>query len=315
MMNYEEFKTELINLVNQEIDDRGLEEISMRFDTIKSPDGFNDRLIVSVGKSNMSMAFRLQEIFDSVSNGESMDRAVIRLVNSIAENISVIKTKEDDVKTFISDYEQVKEHTFLRMVPGDSPILDEAPHRMIADMGLVVNIDLENFSDENGRSCVVVTKPLMDMYDIDEEQLFADAEKNSIEKEPLTLKPLEDVIRSMIDRHECPSPAEIGIKTYIATNKTGFHGASVVAYKGFAEETSKTIGGSFYLIPSSVHEFLLIKDDGTPNPEDLNRMIEDVNSNVLNARDILSSQCYHYDAKTKALETGMDYVRRTKAVA
>jgi len=248
-MNYEEFKTELMNLLSLEIDDRGLDEISLRFDTIKSPDGFNDRLIVYVGKSNMSMAFRLQEIFDSVSNGESMDRAVIRLVNSIADNIKVIKTKEDDVKTFISDYEQVKEHTFLRMVPGDSPILDEAPHRMIADMGVVVNINLE------------------------------------------------DVIRSMIDRHECPSPADIGITTYIVSNKSGFHGAAVIAYPGSAQQIAEKLGGGYFCVPSSTHEWLIILDDGTPNPEDLNKMIEDVNNTVLNPRDILSYQCYHYDAK------------------
>ena len=311
----EAFKTELMDLLTKEIADRGLEAISMKFDTLKSPDGLNDRLIVSVGKSKMSMAFRLQEVFDAVNDGESMDCAVNKMVNTITDNIEVIRTKESDVKSFISDYERVKDHTYLRLVPGNSPILDETPHRTIEDMALVVNVNLDNFSDENGRSCVVVSKPLMDMYGINEDELFADAENNSLSDEPLVLKPLEDVIRSMIDRHECPSPADIGITTYIATNKSGFHGASVVAYPGFAEHVAETVGGSYFLIPASVGEFLIIKDDGTPNPEDLNRMIEDVNKTVLNPRDILSHQCYHYDAENELFETGLDYARRTKAVA
>ena len=312
-MDFDEFKSTLMDLVTKEIEDRELEGISMKFDTINSPDGMTDRLIVSVGESKMSMAFRLKEIFRDVNEGESMDCAAIKMVNTIEANIDVVKTKESEVKDFVSDYEKVKDHTYLRLIPGNSPVLTETPHRMIEDMALVVNIHLENFSDENGRSCVVVTKPLMDMYGIDESQLFADAEKNSLAEEPIVFTPLADMIKSLIESNEIPSPEEAGIVTYIATNKSGFHGASVLAYPDFAEKAAETIGGSFYMLPSSVHEFILIKDDGKPNARDLNKMVRNVNETVLEPRDLLSSQCYHYDAKKKVLETGIQYANKVKA--
>lgn len=311
-MDFEEFKSELMDLVTEEVNNRGLEDISMKFDSINSPDGMTDRLIVSVGESKMSMAFRLKEIFRDVNEGESMDHAVYKMVNTIEANIEVIKTKEGDVKSFITDYEKVKDHTYLRMIPGDSPILKDTPHRMVEDMALVVNIHLESFSDENGRSCVVISRPLMEMYGIDEKQLFADAEKNSLENEPIVFTPLGDMIKSLIESEELPSPEEAGIVTYIATNKSGFQGASIAAYPDFAEKAAETIGGSFYMLPSSVHEFILIKDDGKPNAKDLNKMIRNVNETVLEPRDILASQCYHYDAKTKVLETGLSYAQRTQ---
>ncbi len=311
-MDFEEFKNELMDLITEEVNDRGLEGISMRFDSINSPDGMTDRLIVSVDDSKMSMAFRLKEIFKDVTEGESMDTAVYKMVNTIEANISVIKTKESDVKSFITDYEQVKEHTYLRLIPGNSPILGETPHKMIEDMAVVVNIQLVNFSDENGRSCVVVSKPLMEMYGIDEKQLFADAEKNSLANEPLVFTPLGDMIKHLIDAEEVPSPEEAGIVTYIATNKSGFQGAAVAAYPEFAQKAAEAIGGSFYMIPSSVHEFILIKDDGKPNARDLNKMIKNVNETVLEPRDLLSEQCYHYDAKTKVLETGLSYAAKVQ---
>ena len=61
------------------------------------------------------------------------------------------------------------------------------------------------------------------------------------------------------------------------------------------------------MLPSSVHEFILIKDDGRQKAKDLNKMIRNVNETVLEPRDFLSNQCYHYDAKTKVLETGVKY--------
>ena len=309
-MDFDEFKSTLMDLVSKEIEDREIDGISMRFDTINSPDGMTDRLIVSVGESKMSMAFRLKEIFRDVNDGESIDCAVIKMVNTIEANIDIVKTKESEVKDFVSDYEKVKDHTYLRLIPGNSPVLAETPHKMIEDMALVVNIHIENFSDENGRSCVVVTKPLMEMYGIDEAQLFADAEKNSLANEPIVFTPLADMIRSLIENEEVPSPEEAGIVTYIATNKSGFHGASIAAYPDFAKKAAKTIGGSFYMLPSSVHEFILIKDDGKPNAKDLNKMIRNVNETVLEPRDFLSDQCYHYDAKEKKLETGIQYAAR-----
>ena len=48
----------------------------------------------------MSMAFRLQEIFKSVEDGEDIDDAVFKMVNTIEESVDVIKTKEQDVKAF-----------------------------------------------------------------------------------------------------------------------------------------------------------------------------------------------------------------------
>ena len=307
IMDFEAFKNELMELVTQELDNRSIENISLKFNTINSPDGMTDRLIATVGDSKMSMAFRLKEIFTDYENGVDMDRCVDRICNTIKENISVIETKEGDVKAFITDYDQVKNYTFFRLVPGDSPVLKEAPHRKIQDMALVVSVHLVNFSDENGKSVVVVTKPLMEMYGVDENQLFADAEKNSISKEPIVFTPLVDMIKNLIENDEIPSPEDVGIVTYIATNKTGFHGAAVAAYPEFCEQAAEKLGGSFFMLPSSVHEFILIKDDGRQKAKDLNKMIRNVNETVLEPRDFLSNQCYHYDAKTKVLETGVKY--------
>ncbi|MBR5180795.1 MAG: hypothetical protein IKW88_00915 [Clostridiales bacterium] len=309
-MDFDEFKSTLMDLVSKEVEDRGLEDIALKLTTVDSPDGMTERLMVSVGESKMSMAFRLKEIYRDVENGEDIDHAVFKIVNTIEDNISVVKTKEADVKSFVTDYDKVKDHTYLRMIPGDSPVLKDTPHKMIEDMALVVNIHLETFSDDNGKSVVVVSKPLMEMYGIDEAQLFADAEKNSLANEPLVLTPLGDMIKHLIEAEELPSPEDVGIVTYIATNKSGFQGAAVAAYPDFCEKAAETLGGSFYMLPSSVHEFILIKDDGTPKAKDLNKMVKNVNETVLEARDFLSDQCYHYDAKTKVLETGLKYAQK-----
>lgn len=305
MMNYEDFKKDFLKAVEEEIDQRGLEEVSCRFDTIESPDGMTDRLMVSVGDSKMSMAFRLKEIYSDVDAGENLLIAADKTVNTIEANISVVKTKVQDVKDFVSDYGKVQQHTYLRMIPGDSPVLKNTPHKMIKDMALVVNIHLDDFSDANGKSVVVVSKPLMDMYGIDEDQLFADAKNNSIMNEPLVVKDLCGVVQELIPG-EIDEPGPGAPQVFVVSNESGFQGAPVITYPDFAEKLS-AFGKNFWVIPSSVHEFLFMKDDGQAKAKDLNAMIKNTNETVVEPRDFLSNQCYHYNAITKELTTGLEY--------
>ena len=304
MMDYEEFKVNLMDYVTEEIDNRGLEDISLKFQEIDSPDGVTDRLMVSIGDSKMSMEFRLQQIFDTVQKGELIEDAAYNVVDTIEENITVCKTKQHEIKDWITDYDNVKDHTYLRMIPGDSPILAHTPHKKFEDMALVVNFHVDSLTDSNGRSCVVVSDELMSLYGVDEKQLFSTAEINSVVNEPLNLVPLVDMIKSITDVEV--SSDEVPV-TYVASNKSGFQGAAVLGYPDFCEKAAEALGGSFYLLPSSVHEFILVKDDGLRYAKDLNAMVKNVNMTVLEPRDILSEQCYHYDAKAKILETGLKY--------
>ena len=307
MTNFARFQNDLMDRVREELDERGIKDISLKLDTINSPDGVTDRLIVSVGESKMSMAFRLNDIFSDYENGQDIDDIVDRVCNTIKENTTVISSKENPVKAFITDYDQVKDNLYLRMIPGNSPILKETPHKLVGDMAVVVSVQLPAMSDSNGKSVVVVSTPLMDMYGVSKEQLFNDAEKACTKNDPLKFVPLGDIIRHLIDLEDLPDPAEVGITTYIASNASGFQGAGVLAYPDFFDKAVAELDGSFWLIPSSVHEFILIKDDGKAKAADLNKMIRDVNKSVLEPRDILSEQCYHFDAIEKTLTTGLDY--------
>ena len=308
-MDYGDFKKAFMEKVEDILKEQNVEGISVRNEEIMSADGMTDRMIVSMEDSNISMAFRFQEIYDKYDG--DIDYQAESIVDSIKENLKV-KEKEEDVKSFITDYEKAKDYLVLRLIPGDSPALAETPHEMIEDMALVVNLQLESFSDENGRACVMVSEPLMNLYGVSKEELFAVARENSLVQEPIKISPMGSVIANMIKDDDFTMPGSMDEVAYIATNKSGFHGAAVLGYPEFAEKAAEQLGGSYYLIPSSVHEFILIKDDGRSSAKSLNCMIKDVNENVLSPRERLSEQCYHYNAKSKTLETGVKYDAKVK---
>lgn len=309
IMNYEQFKKEIMEAVEEQLKEQAVEGITLRNDEIMAADGMTDRLIVSMEGSNISMAFRFKEIYENY-NGD-IEAQAVSLVENIKENLQV-KDKEADVKNFITNYEMAKDHMLLRLISGDSPALAETPHEMIEDMALVVSLQLESFSDDNGRACCVVTDSLMELYGVSKEELFEVARANSLEQEPVKITPMTNVIANILNDEDVPVPGDMGEVAYIATNASGFHGAAVLGYPDFAEKAAQELGGSFYLIPSSVHEFILIKDDGRCGAKSFNSMIKDVNETILSPRDRLSEQCYHYNAKTKTLENGLKHDNKVK---
>ena len=307
MTNFERFQKELMDRVSKELGARGIEDVSLKLGTINSPDGMTDRLMVTVGESKMSMAFRLKEVYSDFEHGDDMNTIVNRVCNTIKDNIPVTNSKGNTVKDFVTDYNKVKDYLYLRLIPGNSPALKDSPHKIIGDMAEVVSVQIPAMSDANGKSVVLVSNPLMDLYGVDQKQLFSDAEKACTKKDPLKLVPLGDMIRHLIELEEIPDPSDVGITTYIATNESGFQGAGVIGYPDFFDKAVAELGGNFWMIPSSVHEFILVKDDGRQTAQNLNKMIKNVNETVLEPRDFLSNQCYHYDAIEKVLTTGLEH--------
>ena len=55
---------------------------------------------------------------------------------------------------------------------------------------------------------------------------------------------------------------------FVATVPDKVPGASVFAYQDFMEQAAQRVGGDFYVLPSSIHEILLVRDDGSMNRAD-----------------------------------------------
>ena len=75
-------------------------------------------------------------------------------------------------------------------------------------------------------------------------------------------------------------------------------------YPGVMDQISSFTGGSFYALPSSIHEFVICKaDENAANEEDMKEMIKSINTNMVlqeTPEAYLSDNLYFYDSTTKA---------------
>lgn len=314
MLNYTDFKNRIVEDLKKRARSYG-RKLDFEFVRIPSPVGNNERLNVCPSGSYTALSFRIEDIYSDYLDGKNIDDILEKMNEVIEHNLSAGRCSSDThqrVKEQILNYSVIKEHFNLRMVPGDSPFLKNAPHKMIVDMAVVIEADVSALSDSDQRATVVITNDLMELYGVSKDELFKQAEKMSMKNSPLELISMADKFRRMGAPWEVIEEVEKnGPTIYIASNNNGFYGASVLAYPDFLESAASKVDGDFYLIPSSVHELLIFYDDGRmDDPEALNSAIHDVNADCLDKKDFLSDHGYHYEALTKTFESVDDYHKR-----
>ena len=105
------------------------------------------------------------------------------------------------------------------------------------------------------------------------------------------------------------------IPMYVATVPDFRFGAKVLAYPGFFEHAAAVVGGSYYILPSSIHELIILADDGTSTVEELQNMVREINQTEVSESDFLSDEVYHYDAIAKKFENASAYYNRVNRLS
>ena len=82
------------------------------------------------------------------------------------------------------------------------------------------------------------------------------------------------------------------------TNRQEVNGASVLLYDDVLQTFALKKKTDFYILPSSVHEVLLIPADNQISMSTLSSMVRDVNSSQLAREEILSDHVYYYSLET-----------------
>ena len=209
----------------------------------------------------------------------------------------------------LQDYEQMKHTLIMQAVPvgPNRALLETIPHRTMEDIAIVYRFQLEH--RENADATVLVTNQMLQNYGITAEQLMADAAVSAPQRNPVSLRSLAEVLSEMSGG--MIPPEDVGAPPLlVATVPGAVNGAGVMGYPDFFKDAAERIGGSYFILPSSVHEILLLADDGSMSAQELSAMVSAVNSQEVMPEEQLGSEAYHYDAQAQVFEKASAYEER-----
>lgn len=207
------------------------------------------------------------------------------------------------ITTDIYDFNAVRNHIIFKLIPFQSNMekLKTLPHRSFIDLVLCYQI-LETDSDDSSQKYTTpVTWDLLSAWKITEEELYVAASRNTPASLPARLHDMDSLILKLsqsMDTEEnklpLPSPHQ---PMYVLTNQYGFLGAACIAYSNLLERLCTHFNSSYYILPCSIHETILIPCSDDSHLNELSEMVRDINQTVLDKKDILSDHAYFYDRR------------------
>lgn len=216
---------------------------------------------------------------------------------------------------WIRDFASVKDRICFRLINKalNEGMLADAPSRDFLDLSVVYYLQLP--CTGAGMATVLITGRLAGFWGIDEETLCGLAFLNTKRLHRGAVAPVTDVLGSTWYEgtpQECGKDAHDGfdisrsgpgiLPVYVATNKEKTFGAAAVLYDGLLDAAAKKIGcDGIFVLPSSVHEMILIPDT-FGDPGDIAEMVRDINNSEVEEEEVLSGNVYHYHVESHELK-------------
>lgn len=185
-------------------------------------------------------------------------------------------------------YEMAKPWLYPRLMR--KALVDCYPHDLVCISRLDFFITFFVLIDEGDDSLASfpVTMEIMDDWEVTSEELLNDAVKNAEKLFPATIESIESTLELSEDEFQ-------GATFYVLSNSRRHFGAGGMLYENVLSDFEDRIDEPFFIIPSSVHEVLLIPCSMNMPVEDLKAMLLDVNDSIVSAEDILGSHIYYFD--------------------
>lgn len=285
-MEYEFFKEKLMNRLLTEAEE------GTRVEILKIPQNngiMNEGIGIRKGASEIVAAASLKNCYRSWQKGsvtleeiaetilhETYDRETPQCIRKIPESIP-----DNQLRIKLVNYEMNKEY------------LRDLPFRRKMDLAEICCIILE--ASESGTGICDVTHTLLTGWGIDEEELFRRAEAGSRLWDPPEYMPITDVIADMSETGDVSLTYMDDSPFYVAMVKNQVNGAVCLLYEDFLSGIAEEADAGLFLIPSSIHEILVLPDRGEYKKEELEKMVREVNRNHVLPEEVLSDHIYYFD--------------------
>lgn len=283
-MNYQDFITNVINHFEAQFDD----DTTVQLQTIAKNNGtFLDALVITNSSINISPTIYLNPYYHRLLDGVSFED----ICDDILDTYQAHMPKESIDISFFTDFDQVRERIIYKLVnyKQNQDLLDKIPHYRYLDFAITFHC-LLNSSSEDYATIQIYNKHL-DYWGISDNELYELAKANT----PKLLPPrLENMIN--IISHLLPEDCEEDelCPMYILSNQSRLNGASCILYDGLLQSISDRFDKDLVVIPSSIHETLLLPIEGIDSLDEYTAMIKEVNETQLTDEEVLSDHAYFF---------------------
>lgn len=287
MMNFEEFKA----WVKENITSKDWKETSqVEISVVKKNNGVSKAgLSIREDEHDVSPLLYLDDYYIHYQNGELLENIIRNIRADYDKKVQMAAVKIPNLQEF----ENIRGRVIYRLVnyEKNKEILEDCPHIRLYD--LAVTFRWVARIDDVGVSTSLITNKQVKEWGVSVNDLVLAARQNTPRLFPAQIIDMEEMLAGMVSFTLYPST----IPMYILTNKQELNGASALLYGDILKDFANKKGADMYILPSSIHEVIMVPADRINDPTKLLSIVHDANTTVVSIGDVLSDSVYYYDRK------------------
>lgn len=297
--NYSDFKQRILSDLQQRLGSDIRVQIQ---DIIKNNDTHLDGLTLLSAKYNLSPTIYLNYYFKQYEDGHSLSDIENDILTTYRENCP---SRNIDI-SFFTDYNKVKSRIIFKLVnyERNRELLQNVPHYRFLDLALVFNCLIE--SSTSGNATILIHEHHLTYWNITRDDLYALAQQNTPRLLSYELRNMTEVLKELFSDEELTDEMPdfdtlSGNSMYVLTNRYKLNGSGCMLYPNLLRDFAARLKADLFILPSSVHEVLIIPATNQTTPLELSDMVKDVNASQLSREEILSDHIYYFSRESGQL--------------
>lgn len=223
-----------------------------------------------------------------------------QIVQSVMELYQQVKFKHSWEGDFVRKYTCVKDKIIYQLVNWDEnmQMLRDVPYVPYLDLAIIFYVLVELNRGEERLATMLIRKEHLAWWEIEEEELYKIAQENTEKLLPYEFSAMSAAVGEMLGEE---MPENIEEELYVLTNSIRNFGAAAILYEHRLEGIGDYFKENYFVLPSSVHEVIMIPESKAARQNDLSAIVKEVNETQVQKEEVLSDHVYYYDRKKKEL--------------
>ena len=290
MLTYNEFKDAIASQIKDYLPE-SYQDATVSFTSVLKNNSLKlDGLNIRRDGESVCPTIYVNAIYDQYKDGRELedilsDIARIRQSHGGPLNLDV---------SAITDFSRIKDKIRCKLINREqnADYLLDKPHTDIADLSAVYYIDLG--SDSCGNMTTVITDNLLSQYGVSIEELHQIAISN-MGSQARFCSMFEVLSELMGDNAPTDEQMLSDNAMFVLSNEAKINGFSVFLCPDVMDDVAEKVGKDFYVLPSSVHEGLVIPRNPGIELDSLLSMVKEVNATQVSLEERVSDHVYYYD--------------------
>lgn len=298
-MSFDDFKDVVVDKILEYLPDC-FEGAEVALNDVSKPNDVKlTGLVIRKADCNIAPSIYLEDFYDQIEYGVDIEEVLRRIARvRMAHEIDKV-----DFESFL-DYESCKDKIYPRLYGYElnTDLVESRAHTRLDDFVVMYVIDMGEVID--GRMTIPVEQTILEKWEVSVEDIHQVALKNQHELHDGVFTGMADMLKKLfyqgmdedVDDEFIGDVfvPELDGKMYIISNERILNGASMILDKEFMDDICDTIGDGFIVLPSSIHELIVLPDDGSMSLDYMAEMVYTVNRSQVKNDDMLSDHVYRY---------------------